>query len=262
MQSPILRDSEKVTREGARFGPRLPRGPRCRPSSRSPRGSSCSLTQLPRCQARETRILLARKVLIFPAGEPVALNESLKFKLAGAKGDRRRPRGRPRRDTPVICRPGEREGTPLSRGGPTDRLHILPSTPWPCSRPKETDERTGSLKVHHEAQEVFASLLPPRRDIVVRATGPAVPADLGFVGLEARDGRGGPSGTDHAERALVNREQEETLTWTYFETCGETKGTRAKPTGVRSAQGPEGPRPATHQLRLQQKWFHVYYGVV
>ena len=127
---------------------------------------------------------------------------------------------------------------------------------------KRQTERTGSLKVHHEAQEVFASLLPPRCDIVVRATGPAVPADLGFVGLEARDGRGGPSGTDHAERALVNREQEETLAWTYFETCGETKGTRAKPTGVRSAQGPEGPRPATHQLRLQQKWFYVYYRVV
>ena len=227
-------------------GGRRAHSPRCRPS-----------------QARETRILLARKVLIFPAGEPVALNESLKFKaqapkVTGAGLDR----GRPRRDTPVIRRPGEREGTPLSRGGPTDRLHILPSTPWPCSRPKETDERTGSLKVHHEAQEVFASLLPPRCDIVVRATGPAVPADLGFVGLEARDGRGGPSGTDHAERALVNREQEEALAWTYFETCGETKGTRAKPTGVRSAQGPEGPRPATHQLRLQQKWFHVYYGVV
>ena len=126
----------------------------------------------------------------------------------------------------------------------------------------ERDRRIGSLKEQHEAQEVFASLLPPRRDIVVRATGPAVPADLGFVGLEARDGRGGPSGTNHAERALIDREQEEALTWTYIETCGETKGTRAKPTGVRIAEGAEGPRPATHQLRLQQKWFHVYYGVV
>ena len=105
---------------------------------------------------------------------------------------------------------------------------------------KETDD--GSLKVeeeeeHHEAQEVFASLLPPRRDIVVRATGPAVPADLGFVGLEARDGRGGPSGTDHAERALVNREQEEALAWTYFETCGETKTTEESPAKESDTRG-------------------------